>query len=106
MPNVTCLLCGKHEAASEILSRQLRDEHSGRYTVARCASCGLVQVTPLPTPEEEAAYYAQDMQPRHLWKDKSYYDILRAKARPDTERRLAWLLSNLKADAKVLDIGS
>jgi SAM-dependent methyltransferase len=106
-PNITCILCGHTEAASDILSRQFRDEHSGRYTIARCAACGHAQVTPLPSLEEEAAYYAKDMQPRHLWKTGDYHEILRAKARPDEVRRLAWLSAVLRAgDRRILDIGS
>jgi SAM-dependent methyltransferase len=72
--------------------------------VARCSGCGHVQIAPLPSPEEEAAYYARDMQPKHLWQDGNYYEILRAKARPETERRLAWL-SSLVSEGPTLDVG-
>ncbi len=101
-----CILCGHGDTAPAVLSRELRDEHSGRFSVVRCGTCGHVQVAPLPSREEEAAYYAKDMQPRHLWTDGDYFDIVRAKARPETERRLAWLHATTAEGGAVLDIGS
>ena len=87
--DLSCILCGTRGSAIETLSDTFRDEDSGRYRVARCATCGHVQTTPLPSVEEEAAYYARDMQPRRIFEDSDYHDILKAKARVETERRLA-----------------
>lgn len=103
-----CILCGNSEAPAETLSRIFRDEDNGRYRIARCTACGHAQVTPLPSEEEEAAYYARDMQPRALWKDGNYYDIVRERAQIETDRRLAWLAAALAADTvgSILDVGS
>ena len=104
----SCILCGHAEAPSEILSHSLRDEDSGRFSVAMCSGCGHVQITPLPSEEEEAAYYAKDMQPKALWKDGDYYDIVCERAKVETDRRLAWLgAEKSPSDAgQVLDVGS
>lgn len=103
-----CILCGHTGAPAETLSRDFRDEDSGRYQIVRCGACGHAQVTPLPSVEEEAAYYVRDMQPRALWKDGDYYEILRERANVETARRLAWLASCLTPDTAgpVLDVGS
>ncbi len=105
---LSCILCGTQGSPIETLSDTFRDEDSGRYRVARCATCGHVQITPLPSIEEEAEYYARDMQPRHIFKDRDYHDTLKANARVETDRRLAWLERYVprEGDRKVLDVGS
>ena len=106
--DMTCILCGETGLHGEIYSQTLRDEDSGRYRVAGCAGCGHAQTTPLPSEEEEAAYYAGDMQPRALWKDGDQYEFLRERSVVDTNRRLAWLESEMpkKEGRSVVDVGS
>ena len=104
----SCILCGHTEAPSEVISCSIRDEDSGRFSVVKCDGCGHVQITPLPSEEEEAAYYANDMQPKALWKDGDYYDLLRERAKEESDRRLAWLGAEKSPSeaGEVLDVGS
>ncbi len=106
--NMTCILSGESGAPKQIHSRTLRDEDSGRFSVAECAFCGHAQITPLPSEEEEAAYYAADMQPKALWKNGEQYEAMRERSGMDTDRRLAWLESEMPREKcrSVLDVGS
>lgn len=103
----TCLLCGRSDGWSEVISHQLRDDSSGRFSVVRCASCGHVQLTPLPTAEEDRAFYAADRQAKNLV-DTVDFDRMQKKSAADTRRRLDWLRSVVPATqgSRVLDIGS
>ena len=105
---MNCILCGTQGSSTETLSDTFRDEDSGRYRVARCATCGHAQTTPLPSIEEEADYYARDMQPRRIFEDRDYHAILKAKAHVDIERRLAWLERHVPCEngRSIMDVGS
>ena len=106
--NVSCFLCGAKGPASEILSTRFRDDDSGRFAVARCATCGHAQISPLPTEAEEAAYYAEDMQAKTFFYHDDYFAIEQSKAAPETERRAADLRAILPSEGhpRTLDIGS
>ena len=93
--NMTCVLCGESGAPEQVYSQTLRDEDSGRYSVVGCACCGHAQISPLPSEEEEAPYYAADMQPKALWKNGEQYEAMRERSGMDTDRRLAWLQSEM-----------
>ena len=105
-----CSLCGTHAPIVEVLTTNFRDAEPGRFSVVRCGTCGHVQVSPLPSEEEEAAYYARDMQPRALFKDGDYHGILRSKALPEISRRFEHLFRRMPASSEVkpriLDVGS
>lgn len=91
-----------------IVGNVLRDDRDSGRKVVRCPRCGHIQVSPLPSPEQEAAYYANDMQPRSLFGDRAYYDILKAKAKMDTDRRLDWVraVRGPAARPRLLDVGA
>lgn len=106
--NLCCVLCGHSSESAEIVGHKLRDDPSGRHKVVRCPGCGHVQLSPLQTLKEEAAYYGRDMQAKAIFHDQDYYDILKSKAQMDIDRRLAWV-KRVRAPndgSALLDVGS
>lgn len=101
--HVTCLLCTVSGSA-ELVSATLRDDPSGRFRVVRCLTCGHVQLSPLPSPAENAEFYQADSQTRNLMGEVDI-SLWQSKAAADTARRVAWLRSVLPDRGKVLDVG-
>jgi SAM-dependent methyltransferase len=108
MTSFQCILCGGTEAPGRVDSPKFRDGGHERHQIATCGTCGHVQLHPLMTLEDEHRYYSTDSQPKQLFGHDDYHDILRAKARPETARRLAWLRSAVAPGKGVstLDVGS
>lgn len=98
-----CLLCDE-AAATEPVADGVRDGRSGEPAVVRCSACGLIQLFPLPPPEEEAAFYRADGQARSLVPETDLA-LWRAKGAADTARRVAWLRRVQPEPAAVLDVG-
>lgn len=92
---------------SDVPSRAL----FGNRSLARCASCGLVQVQPLPTTEELNHYYSTTYR-SETWNiavDVSLFPrdmgILLSRGRSQAQL-LMRCLPNTPADARILDIGA
>jgi len=99
---ITCLLCTVSGPA-ELVSTTLRDDSSGRFSVVRCLTCGHVQLFPLPSLEEDAAFYEADQQTRRLMGETDF-SLWQSKAAADIARRVNWLRSVLPR-GNVLDVG-
>lgn len=105
----TCLLCTGARTPlrgpAELVSDALRDDSSGRFKVVRCLTCGHVQLFPLPSPEEDAAFYEVDGQTRSLMGEMDF-SLWQSKAAVDADRRVGWLRSVLPDRGReVLDVG-
>lgn len=102
---ITCLLCDVSRTRAELVSDKLRDNSSSRFKVVRCLTCGHVQLFPLPSPEEDAAFYNADCSTRSLTGEVDF-SLEQSKAAADTARRSDWLQSILPAgEGEVLDVG-
>lgn len=102
--HVTCLLCTVSGPA-ELVSATLRDDPSGRFKVVRCLTCGHVQLFPLPSSGEDAAFYEADSQTRSLMGEADF-SLWQSKTAADTVRHVNWLRSILPAErGEVLDVG-
>jgi len=101
--HIICLLCSVSGPA-EPVSARLRDDSSGRFKVVRCLTCGHVQLFPLPSSEEEAAFYDADCPTRSLIGEVDF-SLEQSKAAADTARRVDWLHSVLPTEGRVLDVG-
>ncbi len=56
-----CLLCGSPESKLILTSHdRLFGIASGTYSLVECAACGLVRLSPRPTPLQVAGFYAQN----------------------------------------------
>jgi hypothetical protein len=58
---INCLLCNT-SGESQLISPSIRDDASGQFKIHRCLTCGHVQLFPLPTPEQDQAFYDGDRQ--------------------------------------------
>lgn len=99
----TCMLCATAGSA-EIISTVLRDDLSGRLKVMRCLTCGHVQLFPLPSPEEDAAFYQADSQTRNLM-GPADLAVWQSKSANDTARRVDWVQSLAPEGGEILDVG-
>lgn len=72
MKYIPCTLCGSTRSKKLLTSydKYLRVDKT-RFTLVRCAECGLVYLNPQPTMEELAKYY-----PSHYPSYLPYYDVL------------------------------
>lgn len=97
-----CALCGAE--ALEHVRAGLRDDAS--RSVVRCEACGLLQVSPRPSAEEDRAFYDANAQDRARGKTVDR-DGLREAASYDTARHVRLLESlGVARDARVLDVGA
>jgi len=101
----SCLLCG-HSARFETVSAALRDDSSGRHSVVRCPACGHVQLTPLPSPEWETAFHAEDRQARLVFQRDDFVPTLLEKKKTDLDRRVAWLRDRLPGGGRIIEVAS
>jgi SAM-dependent methyltransferase len=100
-----CYLC--RSVSSDILSHEVSAAPASK--IYRCKDCTLVYLFPIMTPEEEWAFYQAEfdkyMEGRSgkNWKSpESHYRSFQ----PEGERRLSLIRPYLKADHRVLEIGS
>lgn len=93
-----CLLCSG--LYYELVTEKVRD--SGDHCVVRCDTCGHVQLHPVPTAEELAAYYAAETQRKavhgHMTREEKQRHV-----QADTERRVDQISAMFPK--RVLDIG-
>lgn len=101
--HIVCLLCSVSGLA-ELVSPTLRDDSSGRFKVFRCLRCGHVQLFPLPSREDDVAFYNADRQTRNLLGEVDF-EQERRNAGFDTARRVRWVRSLLPDGGTVLDVG-
>jgi len=97
----TCIICQGTEF--QRVTDRVRD--SDDYKVFKCLKCGLVQILPLPSPEEDKAFYDRDQQSKSVW-EKVEIDKIRKNSSHDTKRRAKFIASCVPPRSKILDIGS
>lgn len=87
-----------------VLSPKLRDDPTGRYSVVQNLDTGLVQIHPIPTPEEDAAFYAQDVQRRSVF---GAIDVAKVNAHyaPDKKRQWSLVSGHAGSGRRFLDVG-
>ncbi len=101
--HIICILCNVSGSAEQV-NTTLRDDPSGRFKVMRCLTCGHVQLFPLPSHEDDAAFYRVDHQARNQT-GKPEFALWQRKTAVDTRRHVDWIRSLLPEGGKVLDIG-
>lgn len=73
MKTFKCLLCG-FDNGYDVVKETLRGGDKSLKAV-RCRSCGLEQLYPLPTMEEDKAYYDKNVHDRSITPDFSIDEI-------------------------------
>jgi 2-polyprenyl-3-methyl-5-hydroxy-6-metoxy-1,4-benzoquinol methylase len=101
---IDCLLCNT-SGESQLISPSIRDDASGQFKIHRCLTCGHVQLFPLPTPEQDQAFYDGDRQLQNVSGGGTDLQREKFKSIADTERRVSWLDSIISSPSKILDVG-
>ena len=99
-----CMLCGESEFA---FVHKLRDDD--KRNVFKCASCGHVQIVPLPSAGEDYEFYQSGKMYERSFKNPSEInnnDKLANRMRAFVEYQPRKLINYLHADWKILEIGS
>jgi 2-polyprenyl-3-methyl-5-hydroxy-6-metoxy-1,4-benzoquinol methylase len=101
---MACILCG-----NEKLKKVFAPASASGRALCRCRSCGLLQMFPMPSPEEIAAYYqnydvlgSRDPYYREAWSK----DIGDTPEVCEAKNRLRFIGPCLFAGARLLDVGS
>lgn len=96
-----CVLC--QEKYFKVISRKVRD--SINYKVVKCQNCGLLQLSPMPSVEDNKYFYDRNLQARNI-KAPSNLKIIRQNSLNDTKRRTRMVSRHIKKNQTLLDIGS
>jgi len=98
----SCIICASAEEF-DLISNLLRD--SREYSIVRCKLCGHVQISPLPSPEDDKKFYDNNKQPKNIGLQMNLED-LRARYLSDTDRRAKFVSDRFPRGSSLLDIGS
>lgn len=96
-----CIIC-EAENFKEV-SPKVRD--SDEYKVVKCQNCGLLQLFPMPSDEEEKEFYNQNLQSKNIGEPEDLESI-KENSWPDTIRRVKMVSGYLPRSSSILDIGS
>lgn len=96
-----CILC--RETKFKEISSRVRDSDS--YKVLKCQNCGLLQLDPLPSIDEDKEFYDQNRQSKNIGEPLDL-TIIRKNSLFDTKRRAEMASFYLKKNNTILDIGS
>ncbi len=104
MLNFKCLLCGKSNGNPELVKHGTRDSD---HDVVKCPDCGHVQLYPLPSKKEDAAYYNQNFRDKISSPGLDNNDIYQ-KFLFQNENRMRYLIqeTGLEKKWKCLDYAS
>lgn len=95
-----CLLCGREE--SKLIKNKTRNS---MHKIVQCTNCGLYQLFPLPTVEEDAKYYDENPHDRTITPDFSVADIYRKFEFQNCSRVEYLKKFGLDKNWKILDFG-
>jgi SAM-dependent methyltransferase len=97
-----CLVCGSCEAEQFLTSHdRLFGIAPGSYSLVKCQSCGLVRLSPRPTPEQVAGFYAN-----HYWfAGGKAEELYRRLVLADHVRFAARAARESRAPGRILDVG-
>jgi SAM-dependent methyltransferase len=97
-----CLLCGSSEAELVLTSHdRLFGIAGGTYSLVKCQDCGLVRLSPRPTPEQVARFYAS----QYWFAGGKAEELYRRAVLTDHVRFAARAARESRAPGKVLDVG-
>lgn len=98
---MNCVICkGKH---FKVVSDRVRD--SIKHKVVKCQSCGLLQLSPMPSIDEDKEFYDQNLQAKNI-KEPTNLKVIEENFLPDTKRRANLVSKYVPKDHALLDVGS
>jgi len=98
---MNCIICGENNY--DIISKRVRD--SDRFKVVRCKGCGLLQLYPRTSIDEDKKFYDQDCQSKNIGMPNSL-KLMKENSSYDTCRRANLVSKYISRNHKILDIGS
>jgi 2-polyprenyl-3-methyl-5-hydroxy-6-metoxy-1,4-benzoquinol methylase len=96
-----CIICKNHTFKKII--NKVRD--SDKHKILKCNVCSHVQLSPIPSPQEDKIFYDKNKQ----FKNQNYKINLKEremKSLTDTQRRISLISKFTKKNSKILEIGS
>jgi SAM-dependent methyltransferase len=97
-----CLLCGSAEAKLVLTARdRLFGIASGTYSLVECRGCGLVRLSPRPTPEEVAGFYVTN----YWFAGGALTELYRRMVLVDHVRFAARAARDTNLPGRILDVG-
>jgi len=96
-----CIICNKHKF--KILYSNVRD--SKKHKIVECQNCYHVQLSPIPSDNEEEKFYNKNLQQKNI-RDVNSIKNLQQKMIVDTERRVNLVSKLTPKNGRVLEIGS
>ncbi len=96
-----CIICNKRKF--KIVSSNVRD--SKKHKVVKCQNCYHIQLSPIPTVEEEEQFYNKNLQQKNI-QDVNTIKKLHEKMIVDTQRRVNLVSKLTPKKGRVLEIGS
>ncbi len=101
MKDKFCILCKFSKL--DIIASRVRD--SDKHRVIKCTKCGHVQLSPIPTLDQDKKFYDKNLQDRNINYHGSI-DENRKKSVDDTIRRFDLIRKLAPKNVKILEIGS
>jgi 2-polyprenyl-3-methyl-5-hydroxy-6-metoxy-1,4-benzoquinol methylase len=99
-----CLLCGRTTYTPLYTTRDRLCGVPGEFRLVRCACCGLVYLSPRPTPEDIGQYYPEGYDPYMLQRLDDMPPLLRWSVRYGLRKRCR-LVRRYRARGRLLDVG-
>ena len=99
--NKGCIICQNRNF--EIVSEIVRD--SSDYKVIKCKKCGLLQLSPIPSIEDDKKFYGQNLQAKNI-KAPTNLKIIWNNSAVDTKRRARMVSGLLRKNQTILDFAS
>jgi len=104
--SVACNLCGSSESTVVYTLSDMIHQPAGEFELQRCQRCGLMYLSPRPTPQSIGAYYPPDYTPYRPPVEDERFGLMRWMRRRKLARRRTLIekYSGLKR-GRVLDVG-
>ena len=96
-----CIIC--KSKGFELVANRLRD--TDRHKVVKCNKCHLVQISPLPSNEDDKKFYDENRQSKNI-RESSDIEVIKRNSADDTMRRVDFVSRFISKDSMIIDIGS
>ncbi len=99
--NMQCIIC--QNSSGKKISDRVRD--SQKHTVTECSRCYHVQLTPIPSENDNEDFYNEGLQFKNI-DEPTELDLIRKNQKTDTIRRSKFVANLLSNHSEILDIGA
>jgi len=96
-----CAICKNKKF--ELIANRLRD--SDRHKVVKCNKCHLIQLSPLPSIEDDKKFYNKNRQSKNIGGPIDI-KVIKKNSADDTARRADFVSQSISKNSTIIDIGS